>query len=484
VKKFGPLLILRVLTAILLSFVAAYPQTAQVQVSTGVLEEVSHEKIRSILQGMGIEFTEASQDRFSGFRLRLDGNDVTLENQPSSLQLARCFSGTSELKKVNDWNEKFRFGRAYINKDSNPCLKWDLSLEGGRSEASIGSFIKGFQVTLRSYNDFLANEGPTPRINTPTPLLMSFRKSSSATTKVKTHFGSFVLWVDSSKWKQDRSNSEETMEFVHVAGEAHVRVITERIGLPIDVIRNAVLATAQKGDTTTKITLEEKRLINGREVLAIGFESTSNQVRFVSLGYYYGGSSGTIQVVGYTVKSAFERNAGVFTEFLSGLEISDTPVPPSAERSEMSNSSSGPGLLSFNSGKMNLHYDESKWRQTPSPDPGRFLFRCVPGDGYALVVPERLDVPLESLLEIALSNAQKQDPNARIISKEQRKVNGVELWFLKLEVDAMKVPLTYYGYYYSGRSGTVQVLTFTGRKLIAEYEKDFMTFLNGLHIEE
>jgi hypothetical protein len=44
------------------------------------------------------------------------------------------------------------------------------------------------------------------------------------------------------------------------------------------------------------------------------------------------------------------------------------------------------------------------------------------------------------------------------------------------------VPVTYYGYYYGGPAGAVQVLTSTGRSLIRSYEKDFLEFLSGLRV--
>jgi hypothetical protein len=41
-----------------------------------------------------------------------------------------------------------------------------------------------------------------------------------------------------------------------------------------------------------------------------------------------------------------------------------------------------------------------------------------------------------------------------------------------------------FGYYYSGKAGTVQVYTVTETSLLPKYEKDFMDFLNGLLVSE
>jgi hypothetical protein len=97
---------------------------------------------------------------------------------------------------------------------------------------------------------------------------------------------------------------------------------------------------------------------------------------------------------------------------------------------------------------------------------------------------ERLPMPFESLPDIVLSNVRSEDPNATMTLKQKRRVNGVEVWFLKMDAELNGIPLTLCGYYYSGKSGTVQVVMFTGKNLFSEFAEDFMGFLNGLWISE
>jgi hypothetical protein len=115
---------------------------------------------------------------------------------------------------------------------------------------------------------------------------------------------------------------------------------------------------------------------------------------------------------------------------------------------------------------------------------GHFLFRYSEGDGFALVIAERLEVPLDLLPDWVLANAQAKDPNARIVFKEKRHVHGVDVWFIKMEAEANGIPFVYLNYDYGGKAGTVQVMTYTGRKLFGEFEKDFLDFLNGLSVSE
>jgi hypothetical protein len=309
-----------------------------------------------------------------------------------------------------------------------------------------------------------------------------YKKSPSAKTKIKAPFGEFVLWVDAKKWKQQTVNDVPgALQFSNVNGEGYARVISERISASTDSLSEIALINAKRADPDARIVFKEKRLVNGRQVLALKIEATIKDIPFRFYSYCYGGTSGTIQVVAFTTTGAFDRNANEFTAFLNGLEISDQdlPPPPAAAQTLLSADN---GLLLVNNGTMGIKYDPQKWRKTESKDPGRFTFRHIVGDGFALVIAERLEVPIDSLPAIALANAQKMDSNARITTKEKHDVNGVDVWFLKIEADARGIPFTYYGYYYGGNSGTVQMITYTGRNLASEYEKDFMEFLNGFRL--
>jgi hypothetical protein len=133
---------------------------------------------------------------------------------------------------------------------------------------------------------------------------------------------------------------------------------------------------------------------------------------------------------------------------------------------------------------MSLKYDPQKWKEKPSSTNGRYTLVHSSGDGYALVIAERISLPLDALPEIALNNAKAKDPNAKIVYQEKRQVHGNDVWFLKTEAEIDHTPFVYLGYYYGGPGGTVQVITYTGKNLIKEYEKDFLELLNGLSVSE
>ena len=437
--------------------------------------------MRSILRGMGVEFTETSVDKSNVFHFQLDGYEVALLNQDADLQLHVGFSGKVDMAKVNEWNQTYRFSRAYLSATGNSSIEADLDLRGGVTKETVETFIKQFRTTLGAYSQFLASPSAKSSTLLPTDSAQVHRKGVSATTKVKTPFGDFAVWIDPSRWKKATTESVGALQFENVSGEGFARIITERIGIPTDALSEIALANAKKVAPDATVVMKEKRIVNGRQILAMQMQGTTASLPFRYYGYYYGGASGTIQAITYTVATAFERNVDEFTMFLDGLEISDQELPPPAKASSLGDE---PGVLLVNADAMAINYNSKTWKQNASKESGHFTFDHVRGDGYAMVIAERIGIPLDSLPEIALSNAKEVDPNAHITFREKRVVNGVEVWFLKLDAETSGIPITYYGYYYGGKSGTVQVLTYTGRNLVPEYEKDFMDFLNGFRVKD
>jgi len=106
------------------------------------------------------------------------------------------------------------------------------------------------------------------------------------------------------------------------------------------------------------------------------------------------------------------------------------------------------------------------------------------GEAFALVMAERIQVPLATLKKIAVENWRSVDKNAKVVLDEKRTVNGKEVLCLAAEVESEGVAFTFFGYYYSSEAGTVQVLTWTGRNLFKEFKPELEAFLNGFEIIE
>jgi hypothetical protein len=127
--------------------------------------------------------------------------------------------------------------------------------------------------------------------------------------------------------------------------------------------------------------------------------------------------------------------------------------------------------------------DAQKWKQDSSEeDPIKITFNHKKGEAYAMVISERAGMPIETLKKIALENAKKAAPDAKIASEEKRVVKGKELLCLKFTGTIQGIPFTYYGYFYGGAEGTLQVVTYTASNIFDEFKQDFDDFLDGIQI--
>jgi hypothetical protein len=327
-------------------------------------------------------------------------------------------------------------------------------------------------ITLRQMQERLSAGGTTSLSQ-----LRSYTRSLFAKKRIKTPVGDFAIWVDETRWKQVRADTADTLKFESINGAGWAIVVTGHTGMPTDDMRELALLNDKEVDPTAHVTLEEKRIVNGRELLALEIAGVNKGIPFKHFGYYHGGTSAAVQVVAYTIQAALDDNIEMFTDFLNGLEISDQDFKSAFDPGANS------GVVTFNS-NMSLKFDPTKWKQMPSEQQGHFYFTYSSGDGYAAIAADPLPIPTDKFPEIALATARSSDPNAAIVLSEKRRVNGVEVWLVETETTFNKQPIIYCGYYYGGKHNSVQIFTYTTKVLFPKYERDFMDFLNGFSASE
>ncbi len=136
--------------------------------------------------------------------------------------------------------------------------------------------------------------------------------------------------------------------------------------------------------------------------------------------------------------------------------------------------------------KYGLWYDRSKWLLDQDIDnaSAEYELTHVEGDRYVVIIPERLQIPLETLGIAAIANAKKAAPDTRISFEEKRIVNDRKILCLRMDATIQGIPVSYINYYYSGKAGAVQLMTYTGQNLVEEYQPDMMDLLNGFVVYE
>lgn len=139
--------------------------------------------------------------------------------------------------------------------------------------------------------------------------------------------------------------------------------------------------------------------------------------------------------------------------------------------------------VEFLNGRATITMDSARWKQTKSDEQGRLNFQHSSGDVAAMVIAERIAIPMDKLKAIAVSNAKEVSKDVQVVEEGRRNVNGVEVLLMRLEGTVDGVPFAYLGYYYGGDQGSIQVITYTGRNLLDEYRSVMEEFLNGFRLK-
>ncbi len=150
-----------------------------------------------------------------------------------------------------------------------------------------------------------------------------YQKPASATRLVRSRRGDFGIWLDSSQWRIQRKNqnSDTMFEFQHRNRDAYAMVIAERITMPLKALRRVAIENVKAVGKNVRVESEEKRVINGSEVLMLKISAVIQSIPFVYYNYYYTGKIGSIQIITYTGANLFEEYKADFDDLLNGFVI-------------------------------------------------------------------------------------------------------------------------------------------------------------------
>lgn len=148
-----------------------------------------------------------------------------------------------------------------------------------------------------------------------------FLKSPDAVKQVSGSVQNFKISINEDKWAQKESDDPNKLSFGFKKGDAYGLMISERIGMPLASLKKIAISNAQKAAPDLKVVLEEKRTVNGVEILCMQMDGTIDDIPFTYLGYYYTDKNGSLQLLTYTGQNLFEEYKPELNEFLNGLQI-------------------------------------------------------------------------------------------------------------------------------------------------------------------
>jgi len=140
-------------------------------------------------------------------------------------------------------------------------------------------------------------------------------------------------------------------------------------------------------------------------------------------------------------------------------------------------------VLRSKKGFCEIWYDPKKWKPVPASNPAaEFELIHDSQEANAMVITERIAMPLSALKKVALTNARKVAPDVAIEWEQERTVNGAPVIAMRLAGTTEGIKFKYFGYYWSGQAGILQVVSYTGANLFDEFRADCTDLLNGLVI--
>ncbi|HEY8935613.1 MAG TPA: hypothetical protein VIM65_10355 [Cyclobacteriaceae bacterium] len=129
-----------------------------------------------------------------------------------------------------------------------------------------------------------------------------------------------------------------------------------------------------------------------------------------------------------------------------------------------------------------VNIDPKKWtfKKGEEGAASEYQFQMKASDAYAMLITERIEIPIESLKQIAIDNAKNVAPDIEVVKQDYRMVNGTKVLFMQMNGTIQGIKFSYLGYYYSNPAGTVQFITYTAQNLLPDYQGELMTLLNGI----
>jgi hypothetical protein len=168
-----------------------------------------------------------------------------------------------------------------------------------------------------------AYRGVSPVQRASLPAIAAYRKPDAASAYVAGDMVPYGIWLNPHTWRRDTETPDKVFErrFTHISGEAWGAVIAEPTRLSFDDVKSFVLQSARKHMVDTEIVLQEKRLINGHDVMFLNMQGKYRSAPLTYLNYFYAGEEGTVQVYTWTLQASAEKYEQDMLNLLNGFDI-------------------------------------------------------------------------------------------------------------------------------------------------------------------
>ena len=148
-----------------------------------------------------------------------------------------------------------------------------------------------------------------------------FKKAAGLTFSINSKVIPISIFYNTSKWTISKADSPLEYKFNHKKSEIYGMLISEKIEVPIENLRDIAYQNALTVAPNCQIIKEDFRMVNGKKVFFMQMNGTTQGVKFSYLGYYYSDENGTFQLVTYTSQNLLAKVQPEMFELLNGVVI-------------------------------------------------------------------------------------------------------------------------------------------------------------------
>jgi hypothetical protein len=143
-------------------------------------------------------------------------------------------------------------------------------------------------------------------------------------------------------------------------------------------------------------------------------------------------------------------------------------------------------LVKGKESRYELWYNAEKWNLLPDTiyENSEYALEFHNGELIAMMITERMQVPLTTIKEAAIGSFKKEGSECKIAEEQKIMVNGTEGLLLKIDALVEGIPVSYLNGYFSTREGTFQLITYTAYNLFDLHRIDMMELISGFVLPE
>ena len=149
----------------------------------------------------------------------------------------------------------------------------------------------------------------------------TFTKSSNSTFLLKSKTLGVGVYLNPKKWKFNKpeNNDDAEFEFEMKGEDAYGLIITERMSIPIENLKQLAYENAKSVSSDLRIVEQEYRIVNGVKVIYMVMAAKVHGIDIYYLGYYYSSPEGSVQFLCYTGAGLVQQYEDAITELLNGF---------------------------------------------------------------------------------------------------------------------------------------------------------------------